>query len=137
MLLSKVKSDIKKTAHVTKRSILELSEFGKNSISEAVELMHSYILENYTSDINLAKLSEQYHYNELHLSRSFKQVKGYTPSKLINELRLEDAKMVLRKNKKITVSELSEKLGFSSPMYFSRVFKYHTGMTPVEYRDLP
>ena len=35
----------------------------------------------------------------------------------------------------MTVSEISEQLGFSYPNHFTRMFKRNTGMTPLEYRQ--
>ncbi len=134
MVLTAIKKDFIMRASANSVNNISFDEFA-NSISHAVELLYNNIKDNYKSEINLSKLSEQYHYNELHLSRSFKQIIGCSPSKLINELRLADAKKMLVSNKKLTISEISDMLGFSSPMYFNRVFKYNTGMTPGEFRE--
>ena len=37
------------------------------------------------------------------------------------------------RDKEISVTEISEKLGFDSVHYFSRLFKKHTGVSPVNY----
>ena len=43
-----------------------------------------------------------------------------------------DAGMVSREQK-LTVTQISEELGFTSIHYFCRLFKKETGMTPKEY----
>ncbi|MBQ4322239.1 MAG: AraC family transcriptional regulator [Oscillospiraceae bacterium] len=49
-------------------------------------------------------------------------------------LKLERAKELLRSGK-MTVSEISQTLGFSSQFYFSRLFKQKNGISPSEYRE--
>ncbi|MBO5347344.1 MAG: helix-turn-helix domain-containing protein, partial [Lachnospiraceae bacterium] len=34
----------------------------------------------------------------------------------------------------LPISEISEMIGYDNPLYFSRLFKKHTGMTPTEYK---
>jgi len=54
----------------------------------------------------------------------------------IGELRMEQAKRLLLENRKLTISEISARTGFSSNSYFSKVFRKENGMTPNEYRNL-
>ena len=52
---------------------------------------------------------------------------------MLREVKLSKAcEMLARSDKK--VSEISDILGYDAPVYFSRVFKKHMGMTPAEYR---
>lgn len=48
------------------------------------------------------------------------------------KLRLRKAKQLLDMNT-LTIREICEATGFSSPQYFARVFKQVEGMTPTEY----
>ena len=57
-------------------------------------------------------------------------------SEQILELRMEEARRLLRENPKMTVTEIAEYTGFSTNSYFSKVFHKKTGMTPNEYRSL-
>lgn len=104
-----------------------------SEIGAAIEQMEEYIRKHYTETINLAELAEKYHFNHSYMTRLFKKLKGHTPMKLINTLRMDDAKEML-KNNSISVREISETLGFADQHYFSRIFKETTGMTPKEYR---
>jgi two-component system response regulator YesN len=47
-------------------------------------------------------------------------------------IRIENAKEMLEE-KSLSVSEIGEKLGFSSPAYFSDSFKKTTGISPKNY----
>lgn len=104
-------------------------------ITKIVEEMEAFIRSHYTENINLADLAEKYHFNQSYLTRMFKKETGVLPLKLINTLRIRDAKEMLAQGR-LSVREISEMLGFSNQHYFSRIFKDFTGMTPREYRGL-
>lgn len=105
-----------------------------SEIEEAIEQMNQYIHKHYTETINLAELAGKYHFNHSYMTRLFKKLKGQAPIKLINSLRMADAREML-KNEALSVKEISEALGFTDQHYFSRIFKETTGMTPKEYRS--
>ena len=104
-----------------------------SEIEEAIQQMDVYIRKHYTEAINLSELAAKYHFNHSYMTRLFKKLKGQTPIKLINSLRMADAREML-KNKELSVREISETLGFTDQHYFSRIFKEATGVTPKEYR---
>ena len=54
------------------------------------------------------------------------------PNRLIQELRLFQAIIEIKKNNK-TIAEIGCDLGFNSPMYFTRVFKKRFGMLPTSF----
>jgi AraC-like DNA-binding protein len=54
-------------------------------------------------------------------------------SDYINNIRLEHAKSMLL-NPELTISEVAYKSGFSSPNYFSTVFKNKYGLSPNAFR---
>ena len=52
----------------------------------------------------------------------------------INQIRIEEAKrMLLTTN--LSVSEVAGLVGYDNISYFSTVFRKHTGMTPVDWRN--
>jgi AraC-like DNA-binding protein len=53
---------------------------------------------------------------------------------LIAELRVEEAKRLLKEQPNIKVEEIGEQVGYNSKSSFYNVFKKITGMTPAEYR---
>ena len=67
------------------------------------------------------------------LAAACKEVLGCTPSTLIHERVLLDAKRHLTYSK-ASASEIAYDLGFSDSAYFSRFFKRQTGMSPIEFR---
>ena len=65
--------------------------------------------------------------------RLFQKYAGVSPSEYRTARRIERAKELLR-NSAMSVSAISETLGFESPSYFCRVFKQRTGVSPLAYQ---
>ena len=65
------------------------------------------------------------------LHRKLHAIKGKSTSKFIREYRLEKALIMLKKDV-ATASEISYRVGFSSPQYFSKCFQDYYGYTPGE-----
>ncbi|MGP4041993.1 AraC family transcriptional regulator [Gracilibacillus sp. D59] len=78
------------------------------------------------------EISESLGMNYAYLSSLFKQHTGKSITQYQNERMVEKAIQLFRKEN-FNVSEVSDKLGFSNPFYFSRVFKKVTGMSPSDY----
>ncbi|WP_289660801.1 two-component regulator propeller domain-containing protein [Flavobacterium panacagri] len=77
--------------------------------------------------------------SELGVSRTmlFLKIKAWTnctPNEFIHEIRLKRAAQLLEQNK-LTVSEISYKVGFNNPKYFSKCFQKKYGETPSQYAD--
>lgn len=94
----------------------------------------NYIAEHYTERILLDNICFLFGMNKTTLCQSFRGEYGITILNYIDQLKLKDAKKLLRKGK-LSVTEISEQLGFTSVHYFSRYFKKHTGMSPKEYQE--
>jgi signal transduction histidine kinase/ligand-binding sensor domain-containing protein/DNA-binding response OmpR family regulator len=77
--------------------------------------------------------------SELGVSRTmlFLKIKAwtnYTPNEFIHEIRLKRAAQLLEQNK-LNVSEVSYKVGFNNPKYFSKCFQKKYGETPSQFAD--
>lgn len=93
-----------------------------------------YIQQNYASPISLEELSKVAIVSKSTLIQAFKLAFDTTPIKYINRVRLDKAKSLLV-NTDSSISEISEMVGFQSLHYFSRYFKNHESISPVEYRQ--
>jgi len=106
-------------------------------ISEAgaegnIQSVHQYITENYRTKITLANLCFLFGMNKTTLCRDFKATYDTTILDYINTLRIREAKSCLRQGK-LSITEISDILGFSSVHYFCRLFKQQTGRSPTQY----
>ena len=69
-----------------------------------------------------------------YLSKQFRNKMGMNMREYINQIRIEEAKrMLLTTN--LSVSEVAGLVGYDNISYFSTVFRKHTGMTPVDWRN--
>lgn len=69
-----------------------------------------------------------------HLSRIVFSTSGKHASEWIANARIIESKICLRMTK-LSLSDISDRLNFSSPSHFGRFFKRHTGLTPKEYKN--
>ena len=114
-----------------------LKENGKSGVDALNDIERSirYFNENYTKDINIDEYAKSLHVSTCWFNRRFKQVTKVTPLQYILSLRLSNAKMLLE-TQDYNVTETSYAVGFHNPLYFSRLFTKHIGMSPSEYKAL-
>lgn len=92
-----------------------------------------YLLENLEKDISLEECARHFNYNANYLSRWFKKKMGMTYTDFVTGKKMDLCKSLLA-DSDISVNELAERFGYSSPQNFIRVFKKYTLMTPGQYR---
>ncbi|EXX86453.1 hypothetical protein BG53_06185 [Paenibacillus darwinianus] len=70
-----------------------------------------------------------------YLSKLFKTETGKTITDYMIAVRMERAKALLREQQGWKTYEVGEKVGYSDPAYFNKVFKRVVGCTPKEFRE--
>lgn len=93
-----------------------------------------YIEENLAEKISLENLSKEASMSKFHFCRFFYRHAGLSPIKFLNQARIEKAKEYLQKER-ITISEVSHKVGYNDLGTFIRQFKKLTGLTPSAYQE--
>lgn len=99
------------------------------SFSKIIKVMNKHIEENLTVE-DLAKLSNN---SVSNLKRICHKYTGVGPAKHFTRLKIICAISLLENGG--NVNEVSEKLGFVNPSYFSVVFKRETGSTPSDIKN--
>lgn len=61
---------------------------------------------------------------------------GSTPGRILRTAVAREAQRLLS-GTELSAAQISDRLGFSEPSYFSRFFRREVGRTPTEYRELP
>ena len=120
VLLSMVQRE---TAHTEARAVL-----GHQRIARAIQHIGRYCEQN----LSLEDYAAMCMMSKYHFLRTFKQVTGETPLEYRMRMRIENAKDMLEEGT-LSVSEIGERLGFSSPAYFSDTFKKSVGVSPKMY----
>lgn len=102
----------------------------KNNIVELIH--HSEV----TLHVNLSEyLSQRLTYDYNYLSNLFSEVEGITIEKYFIAQRIEKVKELLKYDE-LTLSQIADKLSYSSVSYLSNQFKKQTGMSPSFYKSL-
>ncbi len=102
---------------------------------EGVERAAAYIREHYRDPAaTVAAAAKVAEVSLAHFRRLFCQVYSICPQEYMMDLRIDTAKNLLSVSG-MSMREIAESSGFSSPYYFSRFFRIKTGLTPTEYRE--
>jgi len=101
------------------------------TVNQAVE----YMYKNVRKKLSVSDIAGSVKMSESNFQAIFKKATGQSVISYFNNLKVEQAKIMIRK-KVYTYGEIASELGFGSESYFSRHFKKSTGMTPSEYARL-
>lgn len=82
----------------------------------------------------VADFAAALHVSSNYLSDTVKRETGKTPTQIIKERTILEAKSLLR-NTRLTVSEVAYFLLFDDPSYFAKYFKAATGVSPSNFKD--
>jgi AraC-like DNA-binding protein len=92
-----------------------------------------YLNKSFRNDISLCSLSKKFFVSKAWVIYNFKRYLGVTPIDYLLTLRLNRAKTELLTTEK-SILEISSGCGFSSPNYFSLIFKQKEGLSPTSFR---
>lgn len=92
-----------------------------------------YIQQNLDREMTLKELAGIMDLHPTYFSDLFHRLIGMRPVAYINRKRIEQAQLLLMTTT-LSIKEISYRLGFSDPNYFTRVFKKQTGSSPRLYR---
>lgn len=88
--------------------------------------------ENLYGQLTLSDITASLGYGKTYLSNIFKRVYGQSIMDRYMALKIDEAKYLLREGS-MSVSQISDRLGFSSPQYFSKRFSKYVKMSPRQY----
>ena len=95
--------------------------------------VRQYIDNHFKENLSLEMLAELTHISKYHMVHVFTEEYGISPINYLIYKRIEEGKKLLQTTD-YSLALIGRTLGFSSPSYFSQVFKKHTDCTPMEYR---
>jgi AraC-like DNA-binding protein len=99
-----------------------------------VSLATHYMAENIENKLTLMDLSSHFGYSESYINRMFCKEVKYSPINYFLHLKIEKAADLLT-HSNLKINQISLKLGFDDPYYFSRLFKNIKGVSPKAYRE--
>lgn len=121
------------------RNILKLEKMqvflNKQSMeSHLIVSIKNYITENIEKPFRISDLCSALGYSKSYLSRIFRLQTGNSIYNFMLEEKINKSKTLIRDGN-FNFTEISDKLSFDNPQYFSRVFKRATGMSPTEFKN--
>jgi two-component system, response regulator YesN len=100
-----------------------------------IKAVVKFIDDNYMNKITLDDVSNHVFLNSSYLSQLFKKEMSITFSDYLEDVRIKNAKFLLKEPNKAII-EIAEEVGFSSQNYFTKIFKKITGLTPAKYKNI-
>lgn len=89
--------------------------------------------ENLYGKITIDDICKKTSYCRAYVFKNFKSATGKSVMQYYTELKIKEAKTLLKENE-LSVREISDKLCFDTPNYFTKTFKKAVGLTPTAYR---
>jgi len=105
----------------------------KDESADAVDKVVEYIEKHLAEELSVRQLASMAYVSPDHLTRSFKKRFSQTVSDYILEKRMILAGELLR-DRRMTITMVSDCVGFGNYSYFTEQFKKFYGMTPREYQ---
>lgn len=119
-----------------KKPLLEIDLTSINPLDQEMLRKTSQIIEEHIDDpdFDIPELCREVGIGRSLLYSKFKALTGMTPNSFVLNYRLKHAATLLHRYSDLPIAEVSDRCGFSSPVYFSRCFKKQYGCTPQSYQ---
>ncbi|WP_440961738.1 response regulator transcription factor [Paenibacillus nitricinens] len=131
-LLKRVEDTKKKSVKDQEEIISQAADGGEHYV---VEQTKSILEREYDQNFELERLAETVGMNASYLSRLFKIKTGQTITEYLIQIRITKAKELLIEHPDLKNYEIADKVGYSDPVYFNKLFKKMCGMTPKDYKS--
>jgi AraC family transcriptional regulator len=92
-----------------------------------------WMAEHVAEEFSLDRLAAQAGLSKFHFQRLFKSAVGVSPSRYHINLRMNEARRLLRETK-MSVVDVALEVGYTNPSHFAQLFRRETGLSPSDYR---
>lgn len=98
-----------------------------------VAVIKDFVHQNYAKDVGISYVSEYFNLSPTYFSRLFHEKTGQKYIDFVTEVRMENAKKLIRKSPDISVKKTAESVGYTSVRHFSKLFQKYTGVLPSNF----
>lgn len=102
---------------------------------EKTKAIGAFITQHMEENFTQEMLSERFELPLTTMKQCFKSVFGATIGNYLMEYRMNQAAVLLKTNRNMSVAEIAGRVGYDSPSKFAIAFRKLMGMSPVEYRN--
>jgi transcriptional regulator GlxA family with amidase domain len=117
----------------TRQSGYSMLPLTRPHADDKIRQAEEYLQAHYHRTVSIDALAEKAGMSGRNFVRRFQAAVGRTPGDYIQLLRIATAKEMLERSE-LPIQSICLKAGYEDIAFFRRLFKRHTGMTPVEYR---
>lgn len=103
------------------------------SVPDGAQKILLFLDENLNKKVTINDISKALGRSGSAIKKDFSEVFGVGIIEYFNRMKIKEAKRLIREGK-LNFQEISERLAFDTPQYFSRCFKEKTRLTPSEYK---
>lgn len=107
----------------------------KSGVDFLILRFHEAIAQNYAKHRDVKFYADLLCLSPKYFGTIVRQALGYSAGEQIARYVMVRAKNLLRHHRKLSIQQVSDRLGFSDQTAFARFFKNHSGQTPQEYRE--
>ncbi|WP_270168862.1 response regulator transcription factor [Paenibacillus sp. SYP-B4298] len=111
----------------------ELARLACSNEGSTIIQLVQYVDREFRSKLQLQELAQMFHMNTTYLGQLFKRQTGKSFREYLNDLRLEEAKRLLKLTR-MNVSEVAQQVGYHNTDYFISLFKSKTGTVPSVFK---
>ncbi len=130
---------LKKVENAKKTTTLHLAAESHQALEGGehyvIEQAKNILEKEYDQNFELERLADRVGMNASYISRLFKFKTGQTITDYLIGIRIAKAKELLIEHPDLKNYEIAEKVGYSDPVYFNKLFKKMCGMTPKDYKS--
>jgi len=101
---------------------------------ETIVEAQQWLQEHLGDSVSMAALASRLRLPTRTLNRRFRQATGLSPQSYLQRLRINHAKELLR-HSNLGIAEIAWQLGLQDASYFSQLFRRHSGVSPLRYRE--
>lgn len=101
---------------------------------EKVKAIQVFLTENPEQNVTLKELSVRFDIPQTSMKKCFKSIYGTSIGNWRLQCRMNQAAVMLRRERDVNVAEIAGRVGYDSPSKFAMAFRKVMGMSPGEYR---
>jgi signal transduction histidine kinase/ligand-binding sensor domain-containing protein/DNA-binding response OmpR family regulator len=132
LVVSRKRMQDKYSKQTDKTSIpLATNKMDQDLLNRATQIVTKHIDD---SDFDVSVFASEMALGRSKLYLKLKGITGMTPNDFILNIRLKTAATMLKTENDLNISDITYRLGFSTPRYFSKCFKELFGISPLIYR---
>ncbi|PJL58836.1 helix-turn-helix domain-containing protein [Stenotrophomonas maltophilia] len=112
----------------------EMLRAAHEGLHDGLKRALAYLKDHAAEPLTLGDLARQAHVSQSHLGFLFRSELGTTFKLLLQQLRIEHAKQLLRDGQRLRITDVALQVGFGDLSHFEKSFRRAVGVSPRSYR---